>query len=410
MRRQDLRQTDIAIVGGGTAGSTAAAMLGRAGIDAVLIDPHRTYPPDFRCEKLDASQVLLLRKTGLADAVLPAATPDNEVWIARLGRLVDRRPSHQYSLFYDTMVNTLRDAIPRNVPVLDTKATAIRTSDDRQVVTLSSGEEISARLVVLANGLNIGLRHTLGLTRDIISTCHSISIGFDMKPAGRRSFDFRALTYFPERVAERVAYITLFPIGATMRANLFVYRTMDDPWLQQLRKTPQQALFAVMPGLQKLTGDIEITSFIKVRPVDLYVTRGHQQAGVVLVGDAFATSCPAAGTGMNKVFTDVERLCNVHIPSWLAAPGMVAEKIAAFYDDPVKQACEEYCIDKAFYLRLISTEPGPIWAARRAAKFLGHRGLGMLRRLQTRFAATPPVATPPAVPPELPSRLRTPHP
>ena len=32
-----MRQTDIAIVGGGLAGSTAAAMLGRAGIDTVLI-------------------------------------------------------------------------------------------------------------------------------------------------------------------------------------------------------------------------------------------------------------------------------------------------------------------------------------------------------------------------------------
>ena len=52
-----MRHTDIAIVGGGLAGSTAAAMLGRAGIDAVLIDPHTVYPPDFRCEKLDASQV-----------------------------------------------------------------------------------------------------------------------------------------------------------------------------------------------------------------------------------------------------------------------------------------------------------------------------------------------------------------
>ena len=55
----DMRQTDIAIVGGGLAGSTAAAMLGRAGIRAVLIDPHPAYPPDFRCEKLDASQVAL---------------------------------------------------------------------------------------------------------------------------------------------------------------------------------------------------------------------------------------------------------------------------------------------------------------------------------------------------------------
>ena len=32
--------TDVAIIGGGLAGATAAAMLGRAGHDAVLIEPH----------------------------------------------------------------------------------------------------------------------------------------------------------------------------------------------------------------------------------------------------------------------------------------------------------------------------------------------------------------------------------
>jgi 2-polyprenyl-6-methoxyphenol hydroxylase-like FAD-dependent oxidoreductase len=64
-----MTDTDIAIVGGGLAGSTAAAMLGRAGIAAIMIDPHTTYPPDLRCEKLDEGQVSILRKTGLADAI-----------------------------------------------------------------------------------------------------------------------------------------------------------------------------------------------------------------------------------------------------------------------------------------------------------------------------------------------------
>src|SRR5437588_89809 len=50
-----MRYTDIAIVGGGLAGSTAAAMLGRAGIPAILIDPHPASRPDFRVEKLSAA-------------------------------------------------------------------------------------------------------------------------------------------------------------------------------------------------------------------------------------------------------------------------------------------------------------------------------------------------------------------
>jgi 2-polyprenyl-6-methoxyphenol hydroxylase-like FAD-dependent oxidoreductase len=77
-----MRYTDVAIVGGGLAGSTAAAMLGHAGIPAVMIDPHTIYPPELRCEKLGGDQIDLLHKTGLADATLRATTLDGEVWEA----------------------------------------------------------------------------------------------------------------------------------------------------------------------------------------------------------------------------------------------------------------------------------------------------------------------------------------
>jgi 2-polyprenyl-6-methoxyphenol hydroxylase-like FAD-dependent oxidoreductase len=52
------------------------------------------------------------------------------------------------------------------------------------------------------------------------------------------------------------------------------------------------------------------------------VSEGHLQPGIVLVGDAFSTSCPAAGTGTTKVFTDVERLCNVYIPRLRLSEGV----------------------------------------------------------------------------------------
>jgi 2-polyprenyl-6-methoxyphenol hydroxylase-like FAD-dependent oxidoreductase len=360
-------RTDIAIVGGGLAGSTAAAMLGRAGIDTVLIDAHAVYPDDFRCEKLDASQVRLLHKTGLADPVLHATTQDFELWIACFGRLIDRRENHQHGIMYPALVNTMRAQIPPTVAFIPAKVTAITTtSSDRQKVTLSNGEEISARLVVLANGLNVGLRHQLGMVREERSPCHSIAIGFDLKPVGHPRFAFPALTYYPERATDQMAYLTLFPVGPeTMRANLMVYRDMRDPWLKQMRDAPRDTLFAALPKLRKLMGDFEVSSFVKIRPTDLYVTSGYRQPGVVLIGDAFATACPAAGTGCNKVFTDVERLCNVHIPQWLVTPGMGEEKIAAFYDDPLKQASDRSSEKEAYFLRSISTDLRLSWQLRR---------------------------------------------
>src|SRR4051812_7773699 len=199
---QRMRQTDILIAGGGLAGSTAAAMLGRAGHKAMLVDPHAVYPPDFRAEKLDGPQTAVLRKTGLADAVLRAATLDGESWVARFGRLAEKRPGDQHGILYDTLVNTVRGQIPPTGEFVHAKVMDVTISADRQLVTLSTGEGISARLVIVANGLNVGLRHKLGMTRHDISKTHSIMLGFDLVPAGRTAFSFPALTYYGERVAD----------------------------------------------------------------------------------------------------------------------------------------------------------------------------------------------------------------
>jgi 2-polyprenyl-6-methoxyphenol hydroxylase-like FAD-dependent oxidoreductase len=376
-----MRNTDVVIVGGGLGGSLAAAMLGRAGIDATLIDPHPIYPPDFRCEKLDAVQLQTLGLTGLVDAVLRASTAYRETWAARFGRVVEKRPDDARGILYDTLVNTVRACIPAGSAIIHAKVTELSTSREQQTVRLSNGESLAARLVILATGLNIGLRHKLNIEHETVSPNHSISIAFDIQPVDRSSFPFTSLTYFAERASDRMAYITLFPIGEKMRVNLFGYRDLHDPWLKQLRNAPQETLYAMWPRLRTLLRNFTVPGRVQIRPVDLYVTKGFQQHGVVLIGDAFSTSCPAAGTGARKLLVDVERLCNDHIPRWLTTPGMDKEKISSFYEDPAKQACDTLSIRKAFELRSFSIDPSLRWAALRWAKFLAHWARGRMRHL-----------------------------
>ena len=88
------------------------------------------------------------------------------------------------------------------------------------------------------------------------------------------------------------------------------------------------------------------------------MVEGHRRDGVVLIGDASQTTCPAAGNGVTRVLTDVTQLCTVHVPGWLATPGMAADKINAFYDDPIKRACDEHCLWTAEYARSFATDPG----------------------------------------------------
>src|SRR5262249_9568861 len=156
-------------------------------------------------------------------------------------------------------------------------------------------------------------------------------------------------------------------------------------WIGEMRQHGAAALRALLPRLSALIGNVEVSD-VKVRPVDLCVSKGYRRAGSALGGDAFSTSCPPARPGWHQAFTAVERLCDAHLPGWLATPGMGKEKVDAFYDDEMKIECDDFSIDKAYYLRSFSTQAGPIWSARRFAKFLGHLGKGKLRQMAEQLA------------------------
>ncbi|MEI9901787.1 MAG: FAD-dependent monooxygenase [Hyphomicrobium sp.] len=381
-----MKHSDIAIVGAGLAGATAAAMLGRAGYGVALIDPHESHPPEFRCEKLDASQVELLRRTGLAEPVLREAAKDGTVAIVRYGHRVAIKSSARRGIIYDKLVNAIRAQVPASVRQVRSKVVGIANSPEGQTLSLADGGELTARLVVLASGLHPGLAQSLGIKRRVISPAHTTTIGFDLRPAGRASFDFEALTYYPERASDGVTYMTIFPAGGTNRVNMFTYWKARDPRLQAMREDPVETLMALWPKLERSLGAFVVDN-VRIRPVDLYVSEGYAQPGIVLVGDAFATACPAVGVGASKVLTDVERLCNVYAPAWLASPGMGAEKIAGFYADPVKRACDESSAARAVHLRSLSTDAGLVWRAQRWARFGAQLGLSRLGRARAWGAA-----------------------
>jgi 2-polyprenyl-6-methoxyphenol hydroxylase-like FAD-dependent oxidoreductase len=170
-----------------------------------------------------------------------------------------------------------------------------------------------------------------------------------------------------------------------MRANYMCYRGLDDPWILKLRKDPLAALTEIMPRLEKTIGAFAVTGQMRIRPADLYTTDNVNQPGIVLIGDAFSTSCPAAGTGSGKALTDVVTLCGTHIPAWLATEGMGTEKIAAFYADPEKVAYDTYSIRRAYDLRSQSIDTSPKWIARRWGVFAIRTLGGAVRRIADRL-------------------------
>ncbi len=384
---------DIIIVGAGISGTIAAAVLGRLNYDVLLVDRHERYPKDFRAEHLAGSQIAQLDRLGVLDDLTRGAARGDTVLGGRRGRQVDIGKNVNFGLRYDQMVNAARQMLPHKVNCIYGRVVDVVANETVQQVQLADGRVLQGKLLILAAGLGYALCRQLGISRRNLREGHSLTFGFELTtltaPASANAF----VVYQGEKLADKIDYLALFTIGERTRANLFTYRDYRDPWTAAFRAEPDRCLHAALPGLSKLIGEYRVGGKIDVRPMDLYVSEGHRRDGVILIGDAFQTSCPAAGVGITRALTDIERLC-VHLPDWFRTPGMGQAKIAAFYDDPVKRACDAQAIHDAEYRRAVSTETGVRWRfhrqqvyIRRRVRALAAHTLGLARSVPARLWA-----------------------
>ena len=343
-------RTDIVVIGAGFAGALAGIVLARQGLDPVIIDPYDPYPADFRCEKFSAEQVAQLRELGVVEAF---QAPD------LLGP--DAHALTRRGLRYDQMVNALRRQWPEGTRFLKGKVQAVHNSPARQTVTLSDGQVIDARLVVLATGPGEKLRAELGIGRDLLSANHSVCIGFSLGGA----FGFDGLIHRGETAGDGVGYASLFRIGDAMRVNLFLYDDPKSDRIRAFRLDPLGQLVRAMPNLRTKLLLAEVEGQVETRVTDLYEVRAGHVPGVVLIGDARSASCPASGTGISRILSDVRALARDHAPRWLTDEGMAAAKIAAFYDDRTLQAEDALRHRRSLNGRQLAVNTAPAWRLRR---------------------------------------------
>lgn len=366
----EMNETDVAIVGAGLAGSLARAVLSRAGYRVVLIDKRSIPPDEFRVEKVAGRQIDIFRRLGFLGDVEAVASSYDRVLNIRGGRLVDVGVGRSYGVSYADLVNMARGLTPEPSTFLLDQVTDVSCSEDRQQLTLASGKRVVSRLVVLATGMAGVLGYNLGMRRRMIAARHSVTFGFTIARPDNAPFGFDALTCYGKEAADGVDYLSLFPMSGGMRANLFMFRDPTDPIMRELRRDTARTLLRLMPGLQRYLGDFKIRGSVHNWVMDLSVTEGHLQPGIVLIGDAFQTNCPAAGTGVSRLLVDVERLCNEYVPRWLETDGMGTEKIAQFYADRDKLAADRHSLQLARFREALTSNTDVRWTMQRKLHFL----------------------------------------
>jgi 2-polyprenyl-6-methoxyphenol hydroxylase-like FAD-dependent oxidoreductase len=363
---------DVVIVGAGVAGLAVAAGLARAQVRVLLVDARAHTAPTFKAEKLLEPQAALLERLGLLAAVTPACAPIASIVLAQGGLRLATAPVRQWGFLYHDLVNRLRGALPETVARRQAHVEDVQLGDELQELQLDSGESLRTRLVVLATGLSPRLLTRLGLARRMVSARHSLTAGVTVARQGGGDFDFDAAMLYPAGIG-RSACTSMFRTREGMRVNVCTYQDAESAWARRFRRDPIGAMEEAIPGTRRVAGALVATSRPVLGASHLWTVDAPARPGLVLVGDAFQSTCPATASGLGKALTDADVLVHECVPAWLATPGLGIEKVKRYYQDARKLAADRESLETATYFRRMTFEARRTLMRRRLRTFLGLR-------------------------------------
>jgi geranylgeranyl reductase family protein len=302
---------DLAIVGGGPAGSAAAWQAARSGARVVVLDKAE-FPRDKPCgDGLTARAVSYLQKMGLGDEIgkfqrvngVTVYSPSRwDLSFPRRPGMPDhghvvRRPEldtlllkHAASAGAD-----IRQSAEVSGPVLDGRGRVTG-------VTLKTGETVSADAVIAADGAYSPIKRALNLDSQY-KGYSAIAIRAEM-PANRPDFDMLEIYLkLAFRGDQLPGYGWVFPLGGG-RVNIGLgYVNSYAKW-QQINATQFLGEFlATLPRDWELPSIDELKKSKGVRAWRLpmgFTAWPPWRPGVLFTGDSLGAGKPASGAGISK--------------------------------------------------------------------------------------------------------------
>ena len=332
---------EVAIVGGGVAGSTLAIVLARAGVSVAVVERERQFRDRVRGEALMPWGATLTARLGIDDILPQSGSHPLPIWQTYIDR--EPRPPHDWRLDSPTgdslwgvshpglQENLLQGARAAGATVLR-PAKVHRPQRDRLgsfVLPVESGDgsgEIRARLVVGADGRESGVRRWIGAqtirdpVRHAIGGC--LIEGIELDPAAAHIGYYSGGASFIFRQGSGRARAYLF----TGLAEAGILRAPDAASAiiaASKAALPEGALDRARPA--------GLAAFFPA--ADILASRVAGE-GIVLIGDAAGANDPTQGQGLSLVFKDVSELSQrlLSMPDWQEAIEEFAAQRQRWYE------------------------------------------------------------------------------
>src|SRR5712671_200624 len=311
--------TRCCIVGGGPAGMMLGYLLGRAGVDAIVLEKHADFFRDFRGDTVHPSTLQVMDELGLIDGFLKLPHQELQkmeglfggttIRIADLSRLNVKYPFIAFMPQWD-FLNFLREHGKRFASLkvmMNAEATELVWSGDTVVgVTADTPEgpvEIRADLTVACDGRHSVVREKARLEVEEIGAPMDV-LWFR---AGKGIDESESVF---ARVETGKMMVT-FDRGDYWQCAYVIAKNQYDAVKARGLDALRNEIVRMAPVLKSGISDLKSWDDVKLLTVAINRLRRWTRPGLLCIGDAAHAMSPIGGVGVNLAVQDAVATANL---------------------------------------------------------------------------------------------------
>lgn len=383
------QQFDISIVGGGMVGAAIAVALSQAGMRVALIEKQppvvfdAASAPDLRVSSINLASEAWLTSLGAWQQLekMRVCPYQRLQAFEQPGSIVtfnaaDIKRSHLGHIVENNLLQlALWQQFNANVTTFcPSSVSALQQFADNTEITLDSGEALSAKLVIAADGANSKLRQLAGIGTNGWQYRQACLVALVNTPYPQQDVTWqqftptgpRAFLPLPDQQGSVVWYDDLVKVKQLAALN-------STQLTQQLRKA-----FAAQ------LGEVEVVSSSWF-PLARMDANRYYAGRVVLAGDAAHTINPLAGQGVNLGFADAKLLTELLIDAQRHNSDIGSEQLLQRYQRKRKPANLLMMSAMDGFYQVFGNDIAPLRTLRQLALNVAARS-SLLKTLVARYA------------------------